>query len=548
MEMANPINPVEEPELDLNKIFQVLVRRRGTIRSVVAVFLFFALLYGILWPKTYQSVTTVKVPDSSQSAANAIREMAFLPTSGDPIETYLQVAGADKVALGVIDALKLRSDPRFKNVPDAKLVWFLQHQVIIDNVKRSNLISIAGRGKSAQEAADLANAWAQSFLQVSQQLNQEAAEARYQFIHKQLEAVREKIAQYQENKRNFLNQSNELEADELVYKSLLEQDQESKIQANDQNTGIVVVDPASPPDKAGSPKKLPALVLALLGGLFVGLLAAFVQERSEDRIYEEEDLTRPARSTLWAEIPPAPASGKSSPADLLVSQSRWVNSPYLQGFKVLRSRLLLARPNVSSLAIAILSPGRGEGRTLANANLALILAQAGKKVLLIDADLENPKVGTLFGLETSAVPGLSRLLAGNASLKEALKPSGTAGLSLLPAPAGSEDISGLLSPGALKKWVEELKPKFDFILFDGPALLVSSDSAVFATALDGVVLLARWGQTRRPDALKAVRQLAAADVPILGTVLNGAAREKVLWWDILNPLGQKKTQAPAPRP
>jgi capsular exopolysaccharide synthesis family protein len=540
--MANSFPPVEEPELNFNKLFQVLRRRRKTIRGTTAGFLFLSLLYGFFWPATYQSVTTVKVPDSSQTATNALREMAFLPASGDPIETYMQVAAADKVALGVIDALKLRSDPKLTNVPDAKLIWYLHHQVIIDNVKRSNLISIAGRAKTAREAADLANAWAQSFIQVSQDLNQEAAQAHYLFIHKQLQAIRDKIAQDKENKRNFLNQSNESEADELVYKSLLAQDEESRIQANNQNTGIVVVDPAAPSDKAGSPKKIPALILGLLAGIFVGLSAVFIQEWMEDRIHEEEDLTHPTRSVLWAKIPWAPAEGPAapSPADLFISQSRFQNSSYLQGFKVFRSHLLLARPETGCLAVGILSPGEGEGRTLANVNLALILAQAGKKVLLIDADLENPKVGVLFGLETSASPGLSRLLSGQASLKDAVKPSGVANLSLLPAPPDSADLSGLLSPGALKKWVAETKPKFDFILFDGPPLLVSPDSAVFATALDGVVLLARFGKTRRPDILKAVQQLQAAHVPIWGTVLNGVAGESVPW-------GQRLTERRIPR-
>ncbi len=524
--MANLLFQVEDPELNFIKLFQVLRRRRKTILSTVSGFLLISLLYGFLWPKTYQSVTTVKVPDSSQSSANALREMSFASTSGDPIETYMQVAAADKVALGVIDELKLRSNPKFKDLTDAKILWYLHQQVIIDNVKHSNLISIAGRAKTPQVAADLANAWAESFIQVSQDLIQEAAQARYQFIHKQLQAIRDKIEENKENKRNFLNQSNELEADELVYKSLLEQDQESRIQANDQNTGIVVVDAAAPPDKASSPKKTLALVLGLFAGVFVGVLAAFGKERMEDSIFEEVDLTQLTQSVLWAEIPWSPAKDQrtTSSANSLISQARFQNSPYLQSFKVLRSHLLLVRPEGGCLAVGILSPSRGEGRTMANANLSLALAQAGKKVLLVDADLENPKVGSLFGVEASVTSGLSSLLSGQASLKEVVKSSGVPGFSLLPASSDSTDISGLLSPSALKKWLDEVKSKFDFILFDGPPLLVSPDSAVLAAALDGIVLLARFGKTRRPDILKSIKQLQSAHVPLWGTIINGVIK------------------------
>ena len=524
--MKNGFSALEEPELNFYKLFKVLRRRQRTIYNTTVGLLLLSLLYGFLWPKTYQSVTTVKVPDSSQSSANALREMSFSSTSGDPIETYMQVAAADKVASGVVDALKLRSDPKYKNLTDAKVLWYLHQQVIIDNVKHSDLISIAGRAKTPQFAADLANAWAESFIQVSQDLIQESAQARYEFIHKQLQSIRDKIEENKENKRNFLNQSNELEADELVYKSLLEQDQESRIQANDQNTGIVVVDAAAPPDKASSPKKTTALVLGLFAGVFVGVLAAFVKERMEDCIFEEVDLTQSAQSVLWTEIPWSPAKDQRtvSPASPLISQARFQNSSYLQSFKVLRSHLLLVRPEAGCLAVGIFSPIRGEGRTLTNANLSLALAQAGKKILLVDSDLENPKVGPLFGVEASVSSGLSSLLSGQASLKEVVKSSGVPGLSLLPASSDSTDVSGLLSPSALKKWLEEVKPKFDFILFDGPPLLTSPDSAVLAAALDGIVLLARFGKTRRPDILKSIKQLQSAHVPLWGTVINGVIK------------------------
>src|SRR5579863_7190978 len=102
--MASPIvSPAEEPFLDLQKILQVFWRRRGIIQGAVLICLILGGLYGFLWPKTYQTVTTVKVPDSSaQAGANSMQNMAFLPASGDPIETSMQIAMADKVAAGVV--------------------------------------------------------------------------------------------------------------------------------------------------------------------------------------------------------------------------------------------------------------------------------------------------------------------------------------------------------------------------------------------------------------------------------------------------------------
>ncbi len=537
--MPNPINPAEEPLMDLRKLAKVLWRRRGVVQKVTLACVVAAGLYGFLWPKTYQTVTTVKVPDSSaQAGANAMQSMAFLTSAGDPIETSMQIAMADKVAAGVIQKLNLLNNSEYKKMDQFKLIWYLQHQVKVDNVKRSNLLSIAARAKTAQESADLANAWAQSFIEVNQDLNQESEEARYKFLHSQLNSIRAKLDADQSNKQNYLNQSNEAEADQVIYKSLLEQEQESRIRSNNEDSGIVVVDPATVPDKAVSPKKGVSVILGLLAGLFLGVAAAFTLERMEDKVYEEMDLAQAVRADLWASVPLLKDPGQALP------QAKTTDPDFAQSLKSLRAHLLLARPESGPQAVGVLSPRRGEGRTLTAAQLALNLAQAGKKVLLIDADLENPGLDRLFKLETPGTPGLSGLLSGQAGLKEATKPSGVPNLTLLPAPAGSSDFSGALNPAALKKWVGEAKSKFDFLVFDGAPLMASPDAVVPCAALDGVLLLARWGSTRRRDFQEAVQQLQAAHVSIWGTVLNGVKKEAGPLWDLGLPERKalKKTQ------
>ena len=518
------MNPsVEEPVLDLGHFLDVLWRKRGIIQWCAAVCVVFSLLYGLLWPKTYQAVTTVKVPGVSANAGgSSVQDMAFLQATADAMETYIQIAMADKVAAGAIDNLNLSKDSRFHNMDKAKLIWYLQHQVKVDNVKESNLLSIAARSATGQGAADLANGWAQSFIQVNQDLYQESEEARYKFLHGQLNSIRQKLDADRANKQNYLNESSEAEADQLIYKSLLEQEQESRIRSNNENTGIVVVDTAVVPDRPVSPKKVVSLVVGLMVGLFLGTVAAFLLETMEDRLYEEEDLASTA--PYWA--------GVSSPGSLLLSAARPLDPEYAQSFKALRARLLLARPESGPLALGIVSSRRGEGRTLTTANLGLALAQAGKKVLLVDADLENPGLGALFGVESANLPGLSGLLAGQAGLKEATRPSGVPNLTLLPAPAGSTDLSGVLSPTALKKWTGEAKSKFDYLLFDGAPLLASADAVVGCAALDGVLLLARWGVTVRKDFQESVQRLQTVHIPLWGTVLNAVKTQPGPWLDL----------------
>ncbi len=521
--MTNTIPDTEEPELNFHLIWQILWRRKVTVLGLTSLFFLLAVIYVLIWPKSYLAVTTVKIPESSQDTADAIREMAFLPTSGDPIETHIEVAMTDKVTADVIDNLHLNLNPEYAKLSDLKRIWAVKSQVKVDNAKDSNLISIHTRAKTGKEAAELANAWAQSFIQVSQELSQESENAHYKFIHKQLEDIRQKLDTEKENKRNFLNQSNEVEADELVYKSLLEQDQESRSRASSGNTGIVVVDEASIPDAPASPKIITSIVLGTGAGFFFGILLAFARERIEDRIYDEQEISRIARAPLWAKIPLyREGSVNSSRPVHLVPETGKFSTNFIRSFKTLRASLLLSQPGSESVAFGLFSPQRGEGRTLVCAHLALALAQAGKKVLLIDADLGNPQIGTLFGVQIPDVSGLSRLLSGQASLKEVLRPApGVANLMLLAAPPFSGDPAEIFDSSSMKKLVGEMKQKFDFVLFDVGPLLVSSDQIVLAMALDGVLLLAGYGQTRRSDVLEAVQQIQTARAEIWGIILNG---------------------------
>ncbi|HJT25503.1 MAG TPA: GNVR domain-containing protein, partial [bacterium] len=510
---------------------KILSRRIRTIRIGVLSFLLLSMAYAVFCPKTYKTVTTVKVPDAPQPAT---AQDPDLPTTGNnSMETYLQMAGADRVALEVIRTLNLQSDPKFSGLSMGKLVWTLQHQAIkIDNVKHSNIISIEARANAAQKAADLANAWAQSFVHLNQQLNQASEDARYQFIHGQLSSIRRNLMEESLKKENLLNPSNEAEVDQQIYKTLLQQDQEDRIRANNADTGIVVVDPAGVPDSATWPKLTLCLALGLVGGFCFGALAALLREAMENRIYDGEDLSKAAHLPLWATLPFLEAQAPTPPPleSFQWSNARYLDAVYPNCFKWIRARLLSARSETGPVALSILSAVHGEGRTLANAYLAISLAQAGKKVLLVDADIENPHLADLFDLDGGAEE-FSGLLLNKVHSDTFSRPSGIPNLTLLPAGA-SPGLSHLLSPLALKKWIQEMKANYDYILFDTAPLLVSPDSLALCTALDGAILLARHGFTGCGQVQDVVHQLQALHVPLWGAFLNGEERIAGPWWHL----------------
>ncbi len=171
--------------------------------------------------------------------------------------------------------------------------------------------------------------------------------------------------------------------------------------------------------------------------------------------------------------------------------------------------------------VSVLSPGRGAGTSLVNANLALSLAQVGKKVLLVDADLRQPGVADLFGVEPKSGMGLPAALAGQGSWKTMVVASGEPNLDLLPNRTIVPNATELLSGEPMKRFIEEAKKSYDMVVFDGAPVLQLTDSLILAALMDGVLLLARWGSTRSGEVAKAVMELASVQAQVVGTILNG---------------------------
>ena len=220
-----------EPETqDLREFLRVLVNHRKIILTGTAVIFILSLFYALFWPKTFESVVTVKVPESTASTQNAIRQLAFLPSTGDPIETYVEVAQSYTIALYVIDKLDLYHQPQFEGLTEQKLVKKLLKKIVeILNEKQSNIINIDVKAGTPRLASDIANAWADGFIRLNLDLSRQSATARYQFIHSQLQEMKTKLDEDQSVKKNYLNPSNEAMTNEIVYRMLLQEDQEAKI-------------------------------------------------------------------------------------------------------------------------------------------------------------------------------------------------------------------------------------------------------------------------------------------------------------------------------
>ena len=193
-------------------------------------------------------------------------------------------------------------------------------------------------------------------------------------------------------------------------------------------------------------------------------------------------------------------------------------SPVSEAFRTLRTNIQFASIDKRLKTIMATSTGPGEGKSTTMANLAIVLAQQEKKILLVDADLRKPTVHHAFRLPNRV--GLTSVLAGTESLTNAIQNTGVDHLAILtsgPIPPNPAEILGSKRMQAL---VEELSAEYEYILFDAPPVLAVTDAQILSGIMDGVVLVIHSGKTHRDMAMKAKQLLENVQANVIGVVMN----------------------------
>lgn len=174
--------------------------------------------------------------------------------------------------------------------------------------------------------------------------------------------------------------------------------------------------------------------------------------------------------------------------------------------------------------IVVTSSGPSEGKSTTAANLAVVLADSGQKVLLIDADMRKPTVHETFSLLNSN--GLSMVLTTKHSVLESIQPSGIENLTILTSGPKPPNPSELLGSARMDRVIEEARGHYDTIIFDMPPIVAVTDAQLMASRADGTILVVRENVTRKESLAKAKELLAMVQARVLGVVYNGIQKTK----------------------
>lgn len=199
-------------------------------------------------------------------------------------------------------------------------------------------------------------------------------------------------------------------------------------------------------------------------------------------------------------------------------------SPITEQYRNVRTSIQFASSaGVPLKLLLVTSTEQEEGKTTLAANLAVVMAETNKRVLLIDGDLRRATAGKYFNMRSSQAVGLSTLLNnGRSSLNEAIQRTQVKNLDFLPAGPIPPNPSELLNSLRLNELFSELEDQYDAIIVDSPPLLVVTDAQIFSSKVDGVILVVRENRTKRNNLIKCKTLLERSKAHLIGVVYNGA--------------------------
>ncbi|MBL8177157.1 MAG: polysaccharide biosynthesis tyrosine autokinase [Bryobacterales bacterium] len=464
----------------------------------------------------------------------------------------------------ILSARLLQLNTEYTNAQSDRV----RKEAAFQSVKNGALeaVQVSGQGEPLRKLTEKVNEAQERFSQIKAQYgtaHPEYRKAAAQFgeIQRQHDRTRQNIVQrveieYQEsmnregmlqkavqetkgefdrlNARSFEYQAvkREAEADKKLYEELVRKIKEAGINASFQNSSIRIADPARPPAKPVFPNLKLNLALAFVFSTLLAFGAAVLSDALDNTIRDPEQVARTLKTEVIGSLPvvknwrsqlgPVAQHGSTKSLVALHDANDHANT-YAEAIRTLRNSILLSDFDRRLRSLLVTSASPGEGKSTIAAHLAATHAEQHHRTLLIDGDLRRPSVHKRFGI--SSALGLSNVLVGEVPWKEALiQPAGLPDLDVLPAGPPSRRAADLIGRG-LMELLEDAGSQYDLVILDAPPLLGFAEPLQMATAVDGVVVVTRAGETNRKAVGAVIATLQRLRANVMGLVLNQVHQE-----------------------
>jgi capsular exopolysaccharide synthesis family protein len=479
----------------LRDYLAVVRRRKWLIAQAVVLAPLAAFVVSMRQEPLYEATAEVLITRSSPSAA-----ITGVADSGQPertLQTQADIAGTPAVAARVVKALRLRD----RTAED------LLAATSVAPRPNSDLLRFTLTDRDSGIAQQLATEYARQFTLYRRALDTAA-------IRRALTDARERLQALERRG----------EEDSSAYESLLEREQELATLETLLTSNASLVRPAASATRV-RPKPLRNAALGLVLGLFLGGALAFIWDALDTRVRVTNEIERRIGLPLLARIPEPPRWIQRTGGLVMLASP---NSIEAEAFRVLRTNLDFFNLEHGARVVMVTSAVQGEGKSTTVANLAVALARAGQRVVLVDLDLRQPVLDKFFGLQGSV--GLTDVARGTAALAPAEPaesvdtPAGR--LEVLTSGPLPENTGEFVGSPVLTEVLDELRRRADIVLIDSPPLLAVGDAMTLSAKVDGIIVLTRLNVVRRAMLDELRRILNNTPAAKLGFVVTGAEVEE----------------------
>lgn len=355
-----------------------------------------------------------------------------------------------------------------------------------------------------------------------------------QQMNAQLDVINKRIAELDgtlkrlpELQRQYLQLFREVEVKQQLYTGLLNSYQQLRIVKAGEIGNVRIVDQAVEPIAPIKPQKMRVLVISLFMGTFIGLLFALMRNMLRSGIKDSNQIENELDLPVYATVPHSPVQ-----ESLIKTLKKKKNFPILavknnddiaiESLRSMRTTIHFALNNAKNNIIMISGPAPEVGKSFISTNLATILAQSDKRVLIIDADLRRGYLHKYFNLDTQ--PGLTELLNGQQSLDTVIRPTEVPGLSVISRGKRPANPSELLSSNQFKNLLEQMSEKFDHVIIDTPPVLAVTDGIIISQYTGVNLVIARYAKTQMKELELTLNRFEQAGVKVNGFILNDIQR------------------------
>lgn len=507
------MHPEEAPELELRDYLRILRRRKWTILLATLITVAGAVGVSLAQTPVYQGRADVLLQPRST-------ESLFDPNTGqrsDParaVQTEIQVLKSRPVRELVNK--KLGSAPKVAASP----------------VGQTDVIQVKAESTDPERAADIANAYARAYIDFRRTQAVDDLLAAGQQIQAKIADLQRRLdtltdtptpsprATTATTNLELTSERDSLLAQQALFRQKLDQLQ---VDASLKSGGAQLVTPAVAPTEPIRPTPERNAVVALTVGLMLGVGLGFLREYLDDSLTAKEDVERAVPGVPVLALIPALGAWKDKKWSLVASLTD-PDSPAAEAYRTLRTSVQFLGLDKPLKTVQVTSPSASEGKSTTIANLAVALAGAGQRVIVVDCDLRRPRIHQFFGLDNGV--GLTSALVGDTTLREACQTAPQIKrLQVLASGPIPPNPSELLATNRMREVLRLLSDHADVVLVDCPPILPVTDASVLSHYVDATLLVATAGVTEQRPLRRAVELLNQVEAPLQGIVLNGVKDE-----------------------